>query len=310
MKTSRRFLVLCKGMLAVFLAACLLGLVIYAVGGHSRGTNSSKLSLESMSTVEQQAWQLAREVVGASRDAQEQFVTELLALYAEVKDSDLAIFCNPGGWGKEPLSSDYQGRSCLAGIETSLTKMGYKYYRIEDIRTGSSLVEYLYEFKEHLTHYPSKAKELATKIDFLTQQVAGLKIMIIGQSSGAAFASEVASYLEDNPEVYSIQVGRPFWYRGLQVGQSLVIDSNGIGADAVTERDLVALFKTNWARLFIMNHVPSFTPFDWVITRAVLIFGPSKYGFGLRAPGHEYMWEYPGVGPVIEAFLVKNFGTQ
>ena len=312
MHKYRRFIVfwLSKGWLAAVLIACLTVLAGYFVIAHSREADFSTPDFKSMDAIEQQAWQLAREVVGASRDAQERFVTDLLALYDNAKDSELVIFCNPGGWGKEPLSSDYQGRSWLAGIEASLTEMGYKYCRIEDIRTGGGLVEYLYEFKEHLTHYPSKAKELATKINFLTQQVGGLKIMIIGQSSGAAFASQVASYLEDNPEVYSIQVGRPFWYQGLQVGQSLVIDNNGIGADAVTGRDLVALFKTNWARLFIMNHVPSFTPFDWLITRAVLIFGPSKYGFGLRAPGHEYMWEYPGVGPVIEAFLVENFGAH
>lgn len=299
-----------KGWLAAVLVVCLIVLAGYFGIAHSRGGNFSTLDFESMDAIEQQAWQSAKEVVGASRDAQGQFVTELLALYDNAKDSELVIFCNSGGWGKEPLFSDYQGQSWLAGIEASLTEMGYKYCRIEDIRTGSGLVEYLYEFKEHLTNYPSKAKKLAAKIDFLTQHVTGLKVIVTGQSNGAAFTGEVASYLEDNPEVYSIQVGRPFWYRGLQVGQSLVIDNNGIGADAVTERDLVALLKTNLARLFIMNHVPSFTPFDWLITRAVLIFGPSKYGFGLRVPGHEYLWEYPGVGPVIEAFLVENFDAH
>lgn len=307
-----RFIVfwLRKGWLAAVLVACLIVLAGYFVIAHSRAADFSALDFESMDAIEQQAWQLAREVVGASRDAQEKFVMELLALYEKVKDNDLAIFCSPGGWGKEPLAADYQGRSWLGGIEAELTKLGYKYCIIDDTRTGSGLVEYFFEFKEHLTHYPSKAKELAAKIQFLTQQIDGLQVVLTGQSSGAGFTSEIARYLEDNPEVYSIQVGRPFWYRGPEVGQSLVIDNNGVGADAVTERDLVALFKNNWARLFIMNHVPSFTPVDWLITRTVLIFGPSKYGFGLRAPGHEYMWEYPGVGPVIKAFLVENFGVQ
>lgn len=310
MKTSRRFLVLCKGMLAVFLSACLLGLVIYAVGGHSRGTNSSKLSLESMSTVEQQAWQVAAEVVGSGKEAQEQFVSEVLDLYSKVKDNDFAIFCISGGWGKEPLEANKEGRSWLVGIEDELTELGYKYCVVDDIRTGNSLIEYLFEFKEQLAHYPSKAKELAAKIDFLTKQVTDLKVIITGQSSGAAFAGEVITYLKDDPGVYSIQVGIPFWHRVSKASQSLVIDNNGLGADALTERDLVRLLKANLVRIFILNHAPSFTPVDWVITRAILIFLPYKFGLGLQAPGHEYMWEYPGVGPAIEAFLVKNFGTQ
>ncbi len=310
MKTSRRFLVLCKGMLAVFLSACLLGLVIYAVGGHSRGTNSSKLSLESMSTVEQQAWQVAAEVVGSGKETQEQFVSEVLDLYSKVKDNDFAIFCISGGWGKEPLEANKEGRSWLVGIEDELTELGYKYCVVDDIRTGNSLIEYLFEFKEQLTHYPSKAKELAAKIDFLTKQVTDLKVIITGQSNGAAFAGEVITYLKDDPGVYSIQVGIPFWHRVSKASQSLVIDNNGLGADALTERDLVRLLKANLVRIFILNHAPSFTPVDWVITRAILIFSPYKFGLGLQAPGHEYMWEYPGVGPAIEAFLVKNFGTQ
>jgi hypothetical protein len=310
MKKSGRFLMLCKGALAVFLAVCLLGLVIYAVGGYSRGANSSGLSLESMSAIEQQAWQAAAEVVGSGKKAQEQFVTEVLDLYSKVKDSDLVIFCNSGGWGNKPLSSDYQGRSWLTGMIAKLTQLGYEPCVIDDIRTGDGLIEHLFEFKEDLTHYPSKAKVLAAKIDFLTQHITDLKVIITGQSNGAAFASEVANRLKDNPKVYSIQVGIPFWHRVREVGRSLVIDNSGIGSDTLADRDLVTIIKSNWGKLLILNHVPSFTPVDWFISRSVLILTSYNFGLGLQAPGHEYMWEYPGVGPVIEAFLVNNFSTQ
>lgn len=313
MQKGKRFLVvhwLRKGGLAIALVACLIAVVSYLGGAHSREANLSELDFESMDTIERQAWQLAEEIVGAGRDAQEQFVTELLDLYYKVKDSDLAIFCSPGGWGKKPLSADYQGRSWLAGIEAKLTGMGHKYRMVDDMRTGGGLVEYLFEFKEHLTHYPSKAKQLAAKIDFLTQQVSDLKIIITGQSTGAAFASEVARYLGDNPEVYSIQVGCPFWYQAPKSGQSLVICYSGVGVDALTERDLVTLFKANYVKLFIIARAPSFMPVDWLISRAILVFGAYDFNLGLKAPGHEYMWEYPGVGPVIEAFLVENFGIE
>jgi hypothetical protein len=90
----------------------------------------------------------------------------------------------------------------------------------------------------------------------------------------------------------------------------LIIDNNGVGADALAQRDLLRLLKANLAEIFIINHVPSFTPIDWVISRAILVFLPYEFGLGLQAPGHEYMWEYPGVGPVIEAFLVENFSMN
>src|SRR4030066_175050 len=174
MKRSRRFLVICKGVLAVFLSACLLGLVIYAACGHSGGIKSSSPGLESMSTVEQQAWQVAAEVVGSGKKAQERFVTEVLDLYSKIEGSDLVIFCNSGGWGKKPLSSDYQGQSWLTGIMANLTQLGYKPCVVDDIRTGDGLIEHLFEFKEDLTHYSSKAKVLAAKIDFLTQHITNL----------------------------------------------------------------------------------------------------------------------------------------
>ena len=310
MKPSRRSLLLCRGFLAVFLVVCLLGLAIYFGNAHNRENNSLTRNIEAMDDIEQQAWEVAKEVVGTSRGVQEQFVVEVLDLYCKVKDNDLAILCIPGGWGKEPLAANAEGQSWLVGMEAELDELGYNYCIVDDIRTGNGLVEYLFEFKEQLTHYPSKAKKLAAKIDFLTQQVADLKIIVTGQSNGAAFAGEVIRNLEENPGVYSIQIGIPFWHRVNKNSQSLVIDNNGVGADSLTQRDILRLFKANLGKIFIINHVPSFTPIDWVITRAALVFRQYNFGLGLQAPGHEYMWEYPGVGPVIEAFLVNNFSAE
>ena len=310
MKTSRTLFLLRRAGLVVFVVVCLLGLGIYFVNAHSEKTDSVTPSLEYVDDIEQQAWQVAAEAVGTSRELQEQFVDEVLSLYYQIKDNDLAILCVPGGWGKEPLAANPEGWSWLAGMEDELTSLGYNYCVIDDIRTGKGLMEYLFEFKEQLTHYPYKAKKLAAKIDFLTQQITDLKIIVTGQSNGAAFAGEVIGHLEENPGVYSIQIRAPFWHRASEARQSLVIDNNGIGADALTERDLIRLFKANWVKIFVINNVPSFTPIDWVISRAILVFGPYNIGLGLHAPGHDYMWEYPGVGPVIEEFLIENFNTN
>lgn len=309
MKTGR-FLVALRCGLAVFLAVCIVGMVAYFEKAHGAEASQPALYLESMSPIQQQAWEVASQVVGSSEKAQEQFVSQLLDLYYKVKDHDCAIFLTAGGWGKKPLEADTQGQTWLVGIESELTRLGYNYYEVEDIRTGKGLLNYLIEFKEQLTHYPTKSKELAAKIDFLTQNVSGLKVIITGQSNGAAFAGEVISRLQANPEVYSIQIGIPFWHRVSKTDKSLVINNNGVGADALTQRDIGRLLKANLVRLFILNKAPAFTPFDWLVTRAVLILGPYNLGLGLQAPGHDYMWQYPGVGPVIQDFLVKNFSTK
>jgi hypothetical protein len=299
--------------LAVLLIACLIGAAAYFDRARISQAGQPAADFESMSLIERQAWDTASQVVGSSKQAQEQFVSQLLDLYTKVKGHDFAIFCTPGGWGKKPLEDDVQGQTWLTGIESELTNLGYNYYQVEDIRTGKGLSSYLFELKEQLTHYPSKARESAAKIDFLTKHVSGLKVIITGQSNGAAFAGEVINLLQGNPEVYSIEIGIPFWHRVSQTGRSLVINYNGVGADALTQRDIVGLLKANWVRLFILNKVPAFTPFDWLVSRAILIFGPYNFGLsglGMQAPGHVYMWQYPGVGPVIQDFLVKNFGIK
>jgi hypothetical protein len=310
MKNRRRSFLFFKCGLALFLVVCIAGLVAYF--GKTNGEEASQpaVNFESMSPIEQQAWDVASQVVGSSKKAQEQFVSQLLDLYYKVKDHDFALFYTAGGWGKKPLEADRQGQTWLVGIESELTRLGYNYYEIEDIRTGKGLLDYFFELKEQLTHYPSKAKQLAAKIDFLTEHVSGLKVIITGQSNGAAFAGEVISRLQANPEVYSIQIGIPFWQRVSKTARSLVIDNNGVGADSLTKLDIVRLVKANLVRLFILNKAPAFTPFDWLVTRAVLVFLPYNFGLGMEAPGHDYLWQYPGVGPVIQSFLVKNFSPK
>lgn len=293
--------------LAVVLIAVFSSAAFYV--HNTRGSNEGQppVGFESMTPIEQQAWAVASQVVGNSKAAQEQFVGQLLDLYNQAKGHDLVIFCAPGGWGKKPMETDTQAQTWLVGMESTLTRLGYNYYEVEDIRTEKGLWGYFFELKEQFSHYPLKAKELAAKINFLTQNISGLKVIITGQSNGAGLAGEAIERLQANPEVFSVQVGMPFWHRVLKTNRSLIISNNGIGPDSLTQRDIVTLLKSNWVRLFILNKAPAFTPFDWLISRAILLFGPPNLGLGMAAPGHDYMWDYPGVGPVIHAFLIQNF---
>lgn len=309
-RESPRVPLVARAGLAIVLIVCLIVLVISSSDADGGQTEQGELAFESMDTIEQQAWQLANEAVGAGSDVQQQFVVELLDFYHRVEDSDLVIFCSSGGWGGEPLATNPEGQSWLVGIGSRLTQLGYEYCTVDYVRTGSGFREGLFEFKELVAHYPSKAKKLAAQLDFLTRHVDNLKIIITGQSNGAAFANEVVRSLGDNPDVYSIQIGCPFWYQAPRAGQSLVVYHNGLMVDALVNRDIMTLLEANHTKLFIIHHVPFFTPVSWLVTRAVLVFGLHDVNLGLEAPGHKYMWEYPGVGPSIEAFIIGNFRAR
>ena len=295
---------------AVVLTVAFAGAAAYVSSNHGSEFSQMPLTAGSTAPVEQQAWALASQIVGSGKEAQERFAGQLLELYNEVKGHDLVIFCEPGGWGKKPMETDVQAESWLVGIESVLGQLGYNYYEVEDIRTDKGLGGYFFELKEQFTHYPLKAKELSAKIEFLTRNIAGLKVIVAGQSNGAGLAGEVTNLLQANPNVFSIQVGIPFWHRIMQNSRSLIINENGIGPDSLTRKNIPEILKKNWVQLFILNKVPAFTPFDWLVTRAVLIFGPYNLGLGMEAPGHDYFWDYPGVGPVIQSFLVRNFSVK
>jgi len=296
--------------LTVVLLAVVAGVVSYAHSTRGADVEQAGLELQSMSPIENQAWVVAAQVVGGSHAARQQFANQLLALYNQVKNYDMVIVCAPGGWGKKPMETDMQADSWLVGIESEVGRLGYNYYEVEDIRTEKGLLPYFFELKEQLTHYPSKAKVLSAKIDFLTRNISGLKVIVTGQSNGAGLAGEVINRLQANPNVFSVQVGIPFWHRVWQNSRSLIINENGMAPDTLTQKNIPEILKSNWLQLFILNKVPAFTPFDWMVTRAVLIFGPYNLDLGMTAPGHDYMWDYPGVGPVIQAFLERNFGAK
>lgn len=296
-----------KGGLAIIVITSLIALLINLGSTHSKETDPLITEIEPVNVVEQQAWQLAQGVVEADEDVQEQFVAELLELYLKVEDSDVVIFYCEGGWGSRPLSINPEGASLVLGIESKLTQLGYAYFTADYPRTSMDLREYLFEAKEFLMRYPEKAKQMAAKIDFLTQQVDGLKAIVVGKSTGAIVTDEIARLLENNPSVYTIQIGSPLGKQKSLTDRSLTLSGNGLVADAFVGRDIKAMIKANGLKSFILNCAPSFTPIDWLISRTILVIGICNTDLAFEVPGHKYMWHYPGVSSTIESFLVEHF---
>ena len=299
-----------KGGLAIVFIVCFVALLINLGGAYSKEADSPLPKLENVVTVEQQSQSLAEEIVGSNNNVQERFADEVLDIYYRAKDKDLVIYFCEGGWGSRPLSVNPEGQSLVAGIESELAQLGYTYCTADYPRSRYTLGDYLYEGKELLMRYPVKSKQLAAKLNFLTQQIDDLEVILVGKSTGALFVEETAQKLADNPDIYTIQLANPLGYRIPVQGRSLAICDNGIADDAMLGLDLWAAFKANGIKMILINCVPSFTPVDWLLDRILATIGLCTTRFALEIPGHEYKWHYPGVGSVIETFLVEKFGCE
>ena len=150
----------------------------------------------------------------------------------------------------------------------------------------------LKEFREMVLSYPKKTKMLEAEVDFLTQHIDNLKVILAGNSDGGVYTNEVMQLLEGNSRVYGIECGIPFYYRGSVPERALVINDNGVTPDVMVKGNIASLV---WANI---THFPTHRSPEGHI---MLYF---------RAPGHIYTWDHPEVRMQITSFLEANFGRD
>lgn len=240
------------------------------------------------------AARLAHQVSGDYQAKYDDFVTQLLAAYEEVKDKDIVVIFNPGGWGTSTVDDSPGWRTISSGIESELGKQGYSSVVLNYRRTNDSLRATFRAFTETAGAYSSKAQDLARKVDFLTSHVPDLKVIIAGESNGTIISDSAMSLLKDNPRVYSIQTGPPVWHRTAPLDRTLVLDTNGVVPDTFARGDLPGVIYAT------IRSMLGLAPND----------NPGRILKFLRAPGHDYRWQYPYVDSQIAGFLEKNFGSK
>ncbi len=243
-------------------------------------------------TVVNDATRLAAELFGNNQEKYRSFINQLLGTYEEAQGKDFLVVFNAGGWGwKTPQRVEGWG-SILDGIQTELNQLGYQSAAINYQRTSESLAGCFKELLEVLDAYPFKARDLASRVEFLTVHLPKLKVIVTGESNGTVIADRVMSTLRDNQSVYSIQTGTPFWHRNVMYERTLVMNSNGTGPDSFNRGDVPTIL---WASLKSSLGLEK-------TTGTVLHF--------LSAPGHDYSWQYPEVYQQIIKFLDNNFGMK
>jgi hypothetical protein len=246
-------------------------------------------------SVVEDATALAREVIGGGQDRFQEFVDQQLATYMEARESDVVVIFNSGGWGWNLFNDTPGWKSILDGIKSELDFLGYRSLVLNYRRTGSGLLSCIEEFIEVLTRYPSKGKALAKRVEFLTNHIPSLKIIVAGESTGTVISDKTLGILRENPQVYSIQTGTPFWHKPKSLARTLLMNSNGRSIDTFSYGNIPAMIWASlksWLGLSSPEENPG-TILSW-----------------LRAPGHDYSWQYPGVCSEVIRFLEENFGAK
>ncbi len=246
-------------------------------------------------SVAEDASRLAAEMFGNNGDRYEEFVTQLLDSYVEANDKDFIVLFNPGGWGWSFPDSSTGWRSILDGIEVELDSLGYEAVLLNFQRTSETTWGVMKEFMEAAFHYPSKTKDLACRVAFLTGHCPDLKVIVAGESNGSIVSDGAMKILQDNPQVYCIQTGTPFWHRPVTRERTLVLNSNGVIPDSFSRGDIPTMARAS--------------------LKSLLGIAPEEKERGtifnfVKAPGHYYSWRYPYVYSQITEFLEENFGIN
>ncbi len=265
-----------------------------AIGVQTTPLTESEYSTIPQSVVEDAA-ELAREMVGDSHDSFQDFVDQLLTIYLEAKDTDVVVVFNSGGWGWNMLNNTPGWTSILNGIKSNLEGLGYKPLLLNYRRTGTGLRACIKEFIEASARYPSKAEGLAKRVEFLTDHLPDLRVIVAGESTGTVVTDRTMRLLRDNPRVYSIQTGTPFWHRPTALDRTLLMNSNGRTVDTFSYGNVPAMIWATMKSSFGLS-----SPDD----------PPGNILSWLRAPGHDYSWQYPGVCSEVVEFLEKNFKAK
>ena len=216
------------------------------------GSSSTPLTTEDFSSVPQslvdQADQLSVELFGDYPKKRHDFTSQLLATYLAARDKDVVIFFNAGGWGWDSVLDSPGWTTIIDGIEAELAGLGYTTLMVDHKRTNPTLNGCISELMVAAGLYPQKARDLAARVEFLTGNLPQLSVILAGESNGSGMNEGVMALMADNQQVYSIQLGPPFWEESTVSERSLVLRSNGDTPDSFSQGKVFKLLSSQKPR--------------------------------------------------------------
>jgi len=232
---------------------------------------------------------LAEGLFGYSETLQDEFATELLATYQAAQGKDVVVFFNSGGFGWDAINETVEGQGFIDGIGAELENLNLSPLLLNHKRTTVTVNGGVSEFLLATGYYPTKSKDLATRVKFLTDHIPGIKVILAGLSNGTLICDSVMNILKDNQRLFSVQMGPPFWNDAASTERTLVLRSNGIIPDSFSQVDIITIMRANLEALFGQNQEHPGNIFTYI-----------------GAPGHDYKWRYAEVRGRIIDFLRDN----
>jgi len=215
---------------------------------------------------------------------------QLSKISDSVKNSDVIIIFNSGGWGNTPLEKAEDFMPIITGIQSTLNDWGYKSVVIPYTRTRTDFLGKIAAIREFFNRFEYSSNNLAEKIETIGKSFPDKKIIIAGLSSGGTVVTRTYEKISGdmNDSVVAIAAGTPFWTEKSESDNILQLDNNG--KDTLVAGDAELLFFSLFE-----------TPFKWLkakITGKNLSFWKS-----FHALGHDYYWQSSEVSPRIITFL-------
>jgi hypothetical protein len=214
---------------------------------------------------------------------------QLVGTYLAAQNKDFLVMFNPGGWGWDPLTEIPGWESIMRGIQDTLSGYGYSSLLVDYKRTRHGFDGIVGETENLIGVQPEKARELAARVDFLTQHLPNLRVILTGESNGATIADDALRLLVDNPRVFAIETGPPVWHSSLDFTRSIVIKNNGEQPDTFSNGNVILILRSNAESAFGIYRGASGN---------ILLY--------IGAPGHYYSWDYASVRQQVMEFLTKE----
>lgn len=216
---------------------------------------------------------------------------QLQEILNKVKNKDVIIVFNSGGWGNTPLEKAEDFAPVIEEIQKTLQGFGYNSIVIPFNRTKNTLTGKFSGAKDFLRYFESSSDILAQDLEFLAEKFPNKKIIITGLSAGGALANETIERMSDKARnsVYAIAAGTPFWIKTPKSENVLQLNNGG--------KDTLAIGEVKSLLLSLIE-----APFRWILTK----LDTQNVNFSQMtqiAAGHYYSWSSPEVGSQIVNFL-------
>jgi hypothetical protein len=212
---------------------------------------------------------------------------EILAM---AQDSDIIILFNSGGWGDVPFEKADDFAPIIEKMQQTLDQWGYSTVVVPYVRTKDDLLGRMAGLKELSNNFKNSSNDLADKVEAINNAFPDKKIIITGLSIGGAFVTKTYQNISEEVKdsVYTIAIGTPFWADNFESSNIIQVDNEG--KDSLVGGQVSPLF---------FSLIES--PFKWL--KANINGENLSLSRAFQAPGHNYSWQSPEVGPKIISFL-------